>query len=707
MKKYVKKKLALGGNMDTENTYDAIVGVQAPYTNSSIGAGLINKPPTSIATKGPSMTSSVAKSGGGGVSAGAYQGAAALGTGLMDAIDSPNQYGNQSSGVTIGKGALTGAATGATLGSAVPGIGTAIGAAAGAIIGGVTGVINAKKIKRKERQLYADQNIARNKYDNAVSNALSSDRGLVDGYKGASYFKNGGSLPKTTYALGGPLGDPVLGNPIPGAPVRNLPPDNRRLRKIDSLATAWGVPTQEITTTALYNYGATKANGGVPRRMDYMHPVSGKAFYDYYDDIDRGTTAYNTGTRSKFATGGILGDPPTKKKPFNAALPGPTKGDVIPLDKKVLLDQVTASQYPKTPEQISDKEVKNWTKEYISSPKYLERLGNFYKDPKKVQQQRLDGIENVTVRHASGDEWYEPPSSGYYRPIIGNITIHDNAAATLGKENSNNPKDSAAFAQTILAHEYSHASNSSLLPGRHLSQDEAEFIKSRNKTVTRREKGTSPALKWYQLTPHGETPSENKSELDAFRYWLKKKNIYDAGKEDFNWNHLEKAYKQGAVPAAYELFQNFDDDKIIELMNKVASNKSNTPMINAKNGGSLNRPGGLLQGPSIVSQPTTGGDAEPLNSQSTEIVGRSHAQGGVKLPAMEAEVEDGETTTGNFVFSKELGFAKLHRPIAKAIGKIEKKPITTDRRNALQLLKGQEERLALSQEQLKLQKGIQ
>jgi hypothetical protein len=63
---------------------------------------------------------------------------------------------------------------------------------------------------------------------------------------------------------------------------------------------------------------------------------------------------------------------------------------------------------------------------------------------------------------------------------------------------------------------------------------------------------------------------------------------------------------------------------------------------------------------------TGGGKAQALNSDSVEIEGRSHEQGGVQLDNG-AEVEDGETIDQNYVFSEALGFAALHKPLAKAI----------------------------------------
>lgn len=103
----------------------------------------------------------------------------------------------------------------------------------------------------------------------------------------------------------------AFGGPIKGKSNigKDLPEDNRRLRKIDSLATAWGVPTNTINTQALYNYGDTKLNGGIPRRMDYIHATPNgqvKAYYDYYDDVTRGSTEYSTGSIAKFNNGGNI-----------------------------------------------------------------------------------------------------------------------------------------------------------------------------------------------------------------------------------------------------------------------------------------------------------------------------------------------------------------------------------------------------------------
>lgn len=95
------------------------------------------------------------------------------------------------------------------------------------------------------------------------------------------------------------------------------------------------------------------------------------------------------------------------------------------------------------------------------------------------------------------------------------------------------------------------------------------------------------------------------------------------------------------------------------------------------------------------------------SSSTAEVHGPSHEQGGVPVPGMNAEVEGGETLAGDYVFSDELGFAKLHKPIALAKGKIEKKPATRERLNTLKLLNEKENNLKLMQEYVKSKNNLQ
>lgn len=96
-----------------------------------------------------------------------------------------------------------------------------------------------------------------------------------------------------------------------------------------------------------------------------------------------------------------------------------------------------------------------------------------------------------------------------------------------------------------------------------------------------------------------------------------------------------------------------------------------------------------------------GGKAKSLSSSNTIMEGKDHGEGGIHLPALKTEVEDGETTNGTYVFSKKLGFAGQHKPIAKAKGIIEKKPMTAERVNTMKRLANRENELMQQQELVK------
>lgn len=119
--------------------------------------------------------------------------------------------------------------------------------------------------------------------------------------------------------------------------------------------------------------------------------------------------------------------------------------------------------------------------------------------------------------------------------------------------------------------------------------------------------------------------------------------------------------------------------------------------IKCANGGEL---GGADRSP-LTDMVASGGNAKAVSSDNTIIRGNSHAEGGIKIPGLSAEVEGGETTLDNFVFSKKLGFADIHAKIAKSKGIIEKKPQTLERANALRRLRMKEKELAQEQESLK------
>lgn len=101
-----------------------------------------------------------------------------------------------------------------------------------------------------------------------------------------------------------------------------------------------------------------------------------------------------------------------------------------------------------------------------------------------------------------------------------------------------------------------------------------------------------------------------------------------------------------------------------------------------------------------------GGKLESMSMGNAKVEGASHANGGVKFPGAGVELEGDETLNGDFVFSKKLGFAQTHEKIAKAQGRVEKKPDTVVNRNTLKALGRQTNMLKQQQEATKQAMGI-
>lgn len=117
--------------------------------------------------------------------------------------------------------------------------------------------------------------------------------------------------------------------------------------------------------------------------------------------------------------------------------------------------------------------------------------------------------------------------------------------------------------------------------------------------------------------------------------------------------------------------------------------------------------GGSLAQNFLANQKTIGGTMTPMSKDTTIASGPTHEQGGIDLPAQGAQVEGGETTSGDYVFSKVLGFAQLHKPIAMSEGKIQNKPATAERITALQKLGERTKKLKSLQEHFKQALNLQ
>lgn len=95
----------------------------------------------------------------------------------------------------------------------------------------------------------------------------------------------------------------------------------------------------------------------------------------------------------------------------------------------------------------------------------------------------------------------------------------------------------------------------------------------------------------------------------------------------------------------------------------------------------------------------TGGRLKPLSSTAVDVIGPSHAKGGMLIG--NNEVEGGETIDNGYVFSKRLGFADVHRDLAKAIAAVEKKPYSKAASNTYNRLTDRVKALIHTQEFVK------
>lgn len=215
-------------------------------------------------------------------------------------------------------------------------------------------------------------------------------------------------------------------------------------------------------------------------------------------------------------------------------------------------------------------DVKEWFRSYVASPKYRERLSGFYKYPDYVQRKRSERIEAIRNREETGDILKYDPDTNVVR--ISPVGIQNAAAAP----------------DEVIMHEYSHALNSPDNPrAAALSAREEEFIFDRNKlspevrrdtkdSAMRQALGITDYLK-IRPSLHDAKPSESHSDINAFRYLLNKRGIYNAGTQDITPEVLQKAAKDPVIRKSFiykRIKENFDDEGLLEIMNKVAMNQN-------------------------------------------------------------------------------------------------------------------------------------
>lgn len=244
---------------------------------------------------------------------------------------------------------------------------------------------------------------------------------------------------------------------------------------------------------------------------------------------------------------------------------------------------------PDIPTNPIDQDVYEWTRNYIQSPKYQERLSNFYKYPGYIQRQRAQKASNVGFLERLAD------NSGYVdnSDFPNQLNINTNQLDAL-----------KASRAEVAAHELGHLANSNKYnPALRINPVEENYILSRNRTIKpdqipkyrqQAQEAGFPNISNYWTDErrktsesHDAAPSENLSDIQALRYLLNKNKIYDARVQDITPEQLQRAKQNKEIMNSFStkrLFDTFDDKGLIDILNKVATNNTNSLSPMAKNG---------------------------------------------------------------------------------------------------------------------------
>lgn len=243
---------------------------------------------------------------------------------------------------------------------------------------------------------------------------------------------------------------------------------------------------------------------------------------------------------------------------------------------------------PLTPEQF--------TIDYINSPKYRERLlKSGYKNPDEIIKNRIEQLKNTNVINQnyelSGFDKIWANIKGTPYSNSGSMYIPEKNTVVMNsyidqKRGGVNKQDS----DYVKAHELAHAeTNGYPLNERDKSQlfnrlfmlipDSEGMNKEESDNLKRESKKTD-----YSDVGHDSNPNENKSDLNALRYQLKKEGIYDAGKQEFKLEYLEKL-----KPSYFKdrLLRNYKKEDIVWLMNNIADNSEINNNIYGQQGGNI------------------------------------------------------------------------------------------------------------------------
>lgn len=216
----------------------------------------------------------------------------------------------------------------------------------------------------------------------------------------------------------------------------------------------------------------------------------------------------------------------------------------------------------------TDAQVKAWTLDYINSPMYMKRLTHTWVHPDLVQKLREGKMAGTTFTEtpAGGTNYSDDP----YFP--NQVNLSDQQIKDLGISRA-----------AAIAHEMGHGTNANLNSKYlQLNPVEENYIISRNKNITgsdipdflkaARGDTLSGYLKGDAAT-HDLAPSESMSDIQALRYILHQKGLYDARTQDLTPELMKKAANDPDIKNSFiwkRLHQNFDDKAIMDINNMIA-----------------------------------------------------------------------------------------------------------------------------------------
>ena len=221
--------------------------------------------------------------------------------------------------------------------------------------------------------------------------------------------------------------------------------------------------------------------------------------------------------------------------------------------------------------EIGYKPVKDFMSNYVNSDKFKERLtSSNYNDPEGQVIKRSNNIDNANyIEQEESPGPFETLSKMFNDEPFSNYgSIYDDRLNTVvfDKEQSD---DYGIDKNSVIAHEYGHAAVDGVSASRTNSPKKRFLLNDYDTNEL------SSRLKKYKgQGKHDLKASENKSDLDAFRFELFQQGIYDAGNEDMTKDLLKKG-KDSFIKK--RLLKNYSEKDLIWLMNNVASlDNSNT-----------------------------------------------------------------------------------------------------------------------------------